>query len=188
MNPSVAQRGVGSQWEAQIAYAALTYSLPVSLIKAVISQESSWNPNATNLADPSYGLMQINTRAHPDVTPQQMLVPEANITYGSNYLAQQVARYGLEGGISAYNAGHPISGNRAYVDSVLAYKAWFEDNDPASALSDTGSIIGAIFGTPDATPTPVYDMPTDDAGVLAGFGGGFAILLLIAGVFLLWPR
>src|SRR5882724_8400470 len=81
MDPAVAQRDINSPWESVIAYAASTYNIPVALIKAVISQESAWDQNAVNAADPSYGLMQINTLAHPDVSPQNALDPYFNITY-----------------------------------------------------------------------------------------------------------
>jgi soluble lytic murein transglycosylase-like protein len=75
--------------------------------------------------------MQINTKAHPDVTPQQMLVPEQNIDYGTGYLREQTNRFGpdLSAVISSYNAGHPISGNSPYVASVLQYYDWFKQND-----------------------------------------------------------
>lgn len=149
MNATIAERGIGSAWEDTIAYASATYAVPVSLIKAIIAQESAWDPNAVNAADPSYGLMQINTRAHPEISPARALVPEFSITYGTAYLAQQLARYGIPQGISAYNAGHPIAGNSAYVAEVLAYQDWYLANDPAS-----GALPVEVGASPDPFPAP----------------------------------
>ena len=138
---ATAQLGIGTPYETAIAVASASTRVPVSLIKAVIAHESAWDPSAVNMADPSYGLMQVNTRAHPDVTPAQMLDPAANIAYGTRYLGQQLARYGVPAGISAYNAGHPISGNASYVADVQAYEAWYLANDPASGAPPGG--VGA---------------------------------------------
>lgn len=130
---TVAQRGINSQFESLIQDASARYGVPTALIKAIICQECpAWRADCTNLADPSYGLMQVNTAAHPDVTPQQMLDPSQNIPYGTQYLAYQIQRYGgdLSQAISAYNAGHAISGNvSSYVQPVLQYYNWFLDND-----------------------------------------------------------
>lgn len=132
---TVAQRGIGSPFEGLIQAASSQNNVPTALIKAIISQESAWDPSATNLADPSYGLMQVNTKAHPDVTPQQMLDPAQNIPYGTQYLAYQLGRYGgdIEKAVSAYNAGHYIVGNYTnYVSPVMQYYNWFLANDNGS--------------------------------------------------------
>jgi soluble lytic murein transglycosylase-like protein len=51
---------------------------------------------------------------------------ETQIEYGTQFLAQKIKKYGLEGGISAYNGGIVLQSNyQTYVRPVLAYaKEW----------------------------------------------------------------
>jgi len=59
-------------------------------------------------------------------------------------LASRLSTYGYPDGISAYNAGRPISGNQlSYVQPVLAYQAWFQANDP---------LFGAPYENPPVPP------------------------------------
>ena len=53
--------------------------------------------------------------------------PGVNLAFGLQYLAQQIARYNgdIASALSAYNAGHMITGNAAYVNGVLARAAYF---------------------------------------------------------------
>jgi soluble lytic murein transglycosylase-like protein len=147
-NPSDATLGVGSPYDPIILAASARYVIDPALIKAVITKESSWNPGALRVEpqinDASYGLMQLLQRTaagmQPGVTPSDLFDPSINIDLGTRYLSGQVNRYGLPDGISAYNAGHPISGNAQYVADVLAAYSWFSTNDPA-----VGGAGGAPF-------------------------------------------
>lgn len=47
----------------------------------VISCESSFNPNAIGDSGKSYGLSQIHTPSHPDITKEQALDPDFAIEY-----------------------------------------------------------------------------------------------------------
>lgn len=138
---TIAQRGINSQFESLIQDASARYSVPTALIKAIISQESAWNPNAVNLSDPSYGLMQLNFNYFKTATGQPITDPDENIDRGTAYLAEQTRRFGpdLSAVISSYNAGHPISGNiSSYVNPVLQYYQWFLDNDVGVPTNGNG--------------------------------------------------
>lgn len=144
-NESIAQRGLNSIFEPLIQQCSVNYGVPTALIKAIISQESDWNPNAVNLNDPSYGLMQLN--AHYWGTPEQLLVPENNINIGTRILADQLARLGdMSLAIAAYNAGtsrsaadlsqriaNNVNNVGNYVSAVLAYYNYFLSHDFSTA-------------------------------------------------------
>jgi Transglycosylase SLT domain len=165
---AVAARGVQSPYDTLLATTSIQTGVPLALLKAIISQESAWNPQAINPGDPSYGLMQINTRAHPDVSPAQAYDPAFAIPYGAAYLASLIARDGLPGAISSYNAGRPITGNAAYVSAVLAYQQWFELNDPLSnpggVTMPSGTTLPAPAGVPGAAIAQV-----DSDGTVVGW-------------------
>lgn len=89
----------------------------------------------------SIGLMQVMGANYREMGYQGWLTalfadPDAQMDYGCKFLKGKVAKYGLDGGISAYNAGSPTSSNQAYVDKVkrlaVAWPAFVEE-----ALSET---------------------------------------------------
>ena len=168
---SVAQKGINSPFESLIQSASARYGVSTSLIKAIISQESQWKPDAVNLSDPSYGLMQLNFNYFKTSSGQPILDPEENINRGTAYLAEQTNRFGPEESaiISSYNAGHPISGNLSnYVQPVLQYRDWFVANDNGQTQP------------PEDTP----DWGTDDADLK--LVAGIVIFGMLA--FALWRR
>jgi Transglycosylase SLT domain len=72
-------------------YSEINSILDPEEILAIIWNESSGNPNANNLNDPSYGLMGVtiligNAYAGAN-TPTELYVPETNIKAGSAFLA-----------------------------------------------------------------------------------------------------
>jgi hypothetical protein len=214
---AVAQRGLNSPYDWAIATAANAYGVDPALIKAVISQESNWVPTAyraePRVNDASYGLMQIllatakAVTGNPALTSNDLFQPEINIDIGTRFLAQVLSTYGSPNGISAYNAGRPISGNQSsYVEPVLAYQAWYQANDPLFGNppvppgDNPGGVIGWIenlFGTTENPPAgPLIDpvtgevitpdtFPTD---ILSGLGAGAGVILLGIGAILLLRR
>lgn len=102
-------------WNAEIQQAARDFSVPATLIKAIIGQESQFNPSAYRaevaVNDASRGLMQIlyaTARGEGYVgTADGLFDPYTNIHYGTSYLAGQLARASgsVRGGVSAYNGG-----------------------------------------------------------------------------------
>ena len=142
---ATAALGLNSPYDPIILAAGARYMVDPALIKAVITKESSWNPGALRaepqIGDASYGLMQLLLRTaqgmQPGVTPSDLFDPNINIDLGTRYLAGQLGQYGYPAGVSAYNAGHPISGNAQYVADVDAGYAWFTQHD--TALGGAGS-------------------------------------------------
>lgn len=117
-----------ARWANENAYdsiirdVASRYDVPVSLIKAIIAQESSFRANAyraeTAIGDASRGLMQIllSTAKGEGYTgvagdPAQgtgLFNPATNIEFGTSYLASQLEQVGgnITDAISAYNGGY----------------------------------------------------------------------------------
>lgn len=132
----VANKGLNSAFEPQIQYAALTYNVPASLIKGVISVESGWDPNARNPRDGSRGLMQIHPASWGNVSND----PAWSITMGASILAEQLRKRGGDAALAlaAYNTGTSLSDDavrsriasnvliQAYVADVMTYAAWFD--------------------------------------------------------------
>jgi len=88
-------------------------------VLAIIWSESSGNPNAVNLGDPSYGLMQVTmpiAKAFAGVTDKRQLYdPETNIAAGSAFLAHLKTTLAKDypltdpetAWVAAYNEGEP---------------------------------------------------------------------------------
>ena len=167
---TVAKKGIGSPFESLIQSASANYGVPVALIKAIISQESNWNPSAVNPNDPSYGLMQLNYNYFKTSDGQPITDPAENIDRGTSYLASQMSRFGpdLSAVVSSYNAGHPISGNvSSYVQPVMLYYQWFLSNDPGSGGSDVPPDSGSV------------DITDGDMKVIAGIAVGALLLFML---------
>jgi hypothetical protein len=59
------------------------YGVQVPLMKTVVTCESSWNRKAVHISkwEESYGLVQINLKAHPTITVEQAEDPDFALTY-----------------------------------------------------------------------------------------------------------
>jgi len=105
-----------------------------ALVLAIIHVESNGIPNAyrweRHLNDASRGLMQVLYRTAQKLgftgDKKQLYDPDTNIRLGTQYLAQQISRYGLLAGIAAYNTGRPVYdkrgcfANQNYVNKVMS--------------------------------------------------------------------
>lgn len=96
--------------------AAQHQGLPTSVLLAIASQESSFNPRAVNRSNKNgtadYGMMQINSRWLPTLrkfgieSKEDLFDACTNIHIGAWIFAQGVAKHGWNWrGIGAYNAG-----------------------------------------------------------------------------------
>lgn len=103
-----------NDYDAVVNSVSQVYGVPAPLIKAVIAQESRFNPNAKRAepgGDASWGLMQLLYRtAVGDLDfngqAEALLDPGVNIPLGTRYLAQQFGKAGTwDGAVSAYNGG-----------------------------------------------------------------------------------
>ncbi len=110
------------------------HSVPAALVKAVITQESSWDPRAVSRAG-ALGLMQLlpATAAKVGVSREELFDPAKNILAGVRLLAVLLRHYrgDVISALTAYNARPrelfaPIPQNGetpGYVRAVLAYYA-----------------------------------------------------------------
>jgi hypothetical protein len=146
-------------FDVMIWQAARTYSLDPLLIKAVIAQESGYNPAAyraePQIGDASRGLMQVlyktavwlGLRGDPDA----LFDPATCIEYGSKYLGYQWRRYSssstrLDDTIASYNAG------TAKRDSAGAYTN-------AAYVAGVRQYLDAYHAIQDVPPAPPPEAP-----------------------------
>jgi Transglycosylase SLT domain len=128
--------GPHNEWDAVILDACAGTGLtdphwPV-IIKAIILQESGWNPTAGGDAGQSIGLMQVDIEYHPEWTREELQDPETNIRAGVAILRDCYAQWRDPWvAVRCYNGcvdavgGHAQdcadpSGYWGYVRSVLA--------------------------------------------------------------------
>lgn len=145
--------------------AARDFRLDPYLVLAVMSIESSFNPNAHSSAG-AQGLMQVLTRVHvekfaPFGGPAAAFDPVANISVGSRILKEYLVREGsVEGALKSYVGAALMSHDFGY-----GYKV----------LSERERIAAAAAGRP--IPSAPLKPP-----VMAGDGGGVARITPVSGV------
>jgi soluble lytic murein transglycosylase-like protein len=132
-----------AQLEALIARASAENGEDPELVKAIVANESSFNPAATSPVG-AQGLMQLMPATAAELGVTDAYDPAQNIAGGTRYLSELLQRFGgdVPSAVAAYNAGpeaiarHELpSETRTYVQNVLAsyanYKAsGVPANDP----------------------------------------------------------
>jgi len=135
--PSLSAIGAGSsQFNDLIKEASMKYGVEESLIKAVIQQESGFNPRATSGCG-AMGLMQLMPGTARELGVKDGYDPGQNIMGGTQYLRKLLDRFHGDKtlAVAAYNAGPgavdkhngvpPYRETQNYVQKVLGNYASF---------------------------------------------------------------
>ena len=122
-----------------VDYVAKRYNLPNSLVHAVITAESSYNPAAVSRAG-AVGLMQLMPETARRYGVKDRLNPYENIHGGTHYLRDLLIMFenDLSLALAAYNAGEnavkkygnkipPYQETRNYVNKVIKYYKQYQN-------------------------------------------------------------
>lgn len=116
------------------------YGVDMSLVLAIIGQESNYRPDAVGDNGNSLGLMQIQPRWHQSRMDKlgvtDLLDPYQNVTVGIDLLAELISENkGMEWAVTAYNAGadtadynKTIGTRTEYTESVMMLREMIEND------------------------------------------------------------
>lgn len=82
--------------------------LDENLVRAIIFVESRGNRHALGDNKTTYGLMQVGrvvSRAYGCQTPSELYDVDFNLMIGTGFLKKMIDKYGIKGGVQAYNLG-----------------------------------------------------------------------------------
>lgn len=158
-----------------IQAAASRYGVPWELVKAVIAQESGFNPGdyrpepSLTQSDGSRGLMQLilsTARGQGFTGPvEKLLDPATSIEYGTKYLAYQWRRYGGNPAdtYAAYNAG------TAFMDAEGYYTNSKGDRSVTPRVRNVLKYFDGYRGASGTLP-PASGMEGQDTGEVPSSG------------------
>lgn len=116
------------------------YGIPNHLVCRVTHLESACDPGAVGVVDPAdLGIVQINMRAHPDVSREHAFEPEFALDYLAHTLSRAFSSlHDWDGAVASWNIGG--GGASAWVaagkpDSL--FESWYVD--PAGKPIDLGA-------------------------------------------------
>lgn len=111
---------MSNQYDSYINAAAEKYNVDPKLVKAIIQQESGFNPNARSSAGAG-GLMQLMPGTARGLGVTDVYNPQQNIEAGTRYISNLLKQYNGDTklALAAYNAG---SGNVAKYGGIPPFK------------------------------------------------------------------
>lgn len=141
----------GPTIDALIEEAARRFAVPAPWIRAVMRQESGFNPRATSHAG-AMGLMQVMPATYAELRRRygfgsDPYDPRDNVLAGAAYLRELYDRFGPEGMLPAYNAGP----GRYLQHRDQGRPLPAETRDYVARI---GPRIGVRGGAPNARPAP----------------------------------
>jgi soluble lytic murein transglycosylase-like protein len=137
--PPVPRAPATARFKTFVERAAQGARVDPALVRAVIANESGFDPRATSSAG-AQGLMQLMPATAAAYGVANPFDPAQNVAGGTSYLRDLLARFGgdLRLAVAAYNAGPraveryggipPFPETRAYVERVMAaYRSYGRD-------------------------------------------------------------
>jgi len=126
------------KYDGIIQKAAERFGVEITLIKAIIKAESSFNPNAISQTG-AQGLMQLMPDTADDMKVDDPFDPEENILGGTRYLSLLLKRFNHDKrlAVAAYNVGPttvekhdavpPIPQTKKFVERVMRFYREFKE-------------------------------------------------------------
>lgn len=135
-----------TRYDAFIAEASVLYSIPQTLIRAVIKAESDYDPNVVSCAG-ARGLMQIMPDEEREQHISDVFDPRQNILAGGRLLRLHANRFrgdlvltvaahhAGDGAVRKYGGVPPYATTQAYVRAVLRHYQHYKEKGTTATLS-----------------------------------------------------